>query len=118
MAERVLFLSWGAPIAGREERSIDVFNDALGYYGRLQQEARIERFDVALLGANARTSGYMVLHGSHAQLDAVAEDPEFRDILAAAALVVADLDLCEGVTDAGIATEMERYQAQVSRVAA
>ena len=73
MADRVLFLSWGAPIAGREERSVEVFNDALGYYGRLQQEGRIERFDVALFGAHAGINGYMVLHGSHDQLDAVEE---------------------------------------------
>jgi hypothetical protein len=116
MADRVLFLSWGAPIAGREERSVEVFNDALGYYGRLQQEGRIERFDVALFGAHAGINGYMVLHGSHDQLDAVEEDGEFRDITTAAALVVADLDITEGVTDAGIAAEMERYQAQTARV--
>jgi hypothetical protein len=117
MAESVLFISWGAPIPGREERGLDVFNDALGYYGRLQQEARIERFDVALIDANPRISGYMVLHGSHAQLDAVRQDGEFRDILAAAALVVRDIDASEGVTDAGIAPEMERYQQQIARVA-
>jgi hypothetical protein len=116
MADRVLFLSWGAPIAGREERSVEVFNDALGYYGRLQQEGRIEGFDVTLFGANAGLNGYMVLHGSHDQLDAVEEDAEFRDIVTAASLVVADLDTTEGVTGAGIAAEMERYQAQTARV--
>ena len=107
---------WGAPIAGREERSVEVFNDALGYYGRLQQEGRIERFDVALFGAHAGINGYMVLHGSHAQLDAVEEDDEFRDILVAAALVVSDLDVVEGVTAGGVAAWMERYQAQSARV--
>jgi hypothetical protein len=116
MADRVLFLSWGAPHPGREERSIEVFNDALGYYGRMQQEGRIESFDVTLFGANARINGCMSLHGSHAQLDAMIEDPEFRDILAAASLVVADLDTVEGVTGAGIATEMERFTAQIARV--
>ena len=30
--------------------------------------------------------------------------------------VVEDLDVCEGVTEAGIAVEMERYQAQSARV--
>jgi hypothetical protein len=118
MADSVLFISWGAPVTGREERGLEVFNDALGYYGRLQQEARIERFDVALIMGNPRIGGYMVLHGSHAQLDATRQDGEFRDILSAAALVVRDLDVSEGVTDAGIAPEMERYQQQIARVAA
>jgi hypothetical protein len=116
MADRVLFISWGAPVPGREERSIEVFNDALGYYGRLQQEARIERFEVVLFGANAHINGYMQLHGSHEQLDAVLEADEFRDVLAAAALVVSALDVSEGVTNAGIAAEMDRYRAQIARV--
>ena len=117
MADRVLFISWGSPIIGREERGLEVFNDALGYYGRLQQEARIERFDVVLIDGNSRLSGYMVLHGSHAQIDAIREDGEFRDILTSATLVVADVDVSEGFTESGIAPEMERYQEQIARVA-
>ena len=116
MGSRLLFISWGQVVRGREEHAVDVFNDGVGLYGRMQQEGRIERFDVALFGAHAGINGYMVLHGSHAQLDAVEEDGEFRDITTAAALVVADLDITEGVTDAGIAVEMERYEAQTARV--
>ena len=53
MADRLLFLSWGAPVRGREERSLEVFNASMGLYGRLQQEGRIEGFDVALMTPNA-----------------------------------------------------------------
>ena len=49
MADRVLFISWGAAVPGREERGLEVFNDALGICGRMQREGRIEKFDVVLL---------------------------------------------------------------------
>ena len=40
MSDRVLFISWGSPIPGREERGLEVFNEAIGLHGRLQQDGR------------------------------------------------------------------------------
>ena len=48
MADRVLFISWGTPVRGSEERGLEVFNATLGLYGRMQQDGRIEAFDVML----------------------------------------------------------------------
>ena len=33
MADRILFISWAEPVRGREERGLEVFNDALGFSG-------------------------------------------------------------------------------------
>ena len=67
MADRLLFLSWGTPVRGLEERGLEVFNEALGLYGRMQQDGRIEFFDVVLLTPNGELNGYMELRGSAAQ---------------------------------------------------
>jgi hypothetical protein len=116
MADRVLFISWGSPIPGREEHSLEVFNDAVGLYGRLQQEGKIESFDVVLLNAHSETNGYMELHGTHEQLDAVQENDEFRRTLIDAALVVEDLRVAEGVTNEGVARDMALYQEAIAKV--
>jgi len=42
----VLFIGWGTTVRGREERSLEVFNEIMAHNVRLQQEGRIERFDV------------------------------------------------------------------------
>jgi hypothetical protein len=60
--------------------------------------------------------GYIELHGSHEQLDAAQQDEEFQRITIDASLVVADLRIAEAVTNEGIAEEMARYQAAISRV--
>ena len=72
MADRIMFISWGANVAGREERGLEVFNDAVGLYGRMQQEGRIESFDVVLMAPNGSAiDGYMCLGGTAEQLAAV-----------------------------------------------
>jgi hypothetical protein len=116
MADRVLFIGWGAPVAGREERGLEVFNETIGLYGRLQQEGRIERFDVVLLGPNGDLSGYIELHGSAEQLAAVREDEEFQRNTINAGLIVDRLRHLDGVTNEEVARQMALYQDSVARV--
>lgn len=116
MADRVLFIAWGTPVRGREERGLEVFNDAVGLYGRMQQEGRIESFDVVLLEPNGSVNGFMTLRGSSAQLAAVRDDEEFRRVLVDAALIVEDLRVVGGFCNEGVAAEMGRYQEAVAGV--
>jgi hypothetical protein len=116
MADRVLFISWAAPIPGREERSLEVFNDTVGLYGRFQQDGMIESFDVVLLNAQHDVEGYMELRGTHEQLDAVQENEEFRRTLVDASLIVENLRVAEGVTNEGVARDMAMYQEAISKV--
>lgn len=116
MAERVLFVSWGTPVRGREERGLEVFNEAIGIWGRMQQEGRIESFNVVLLDPNGDLNGYVQIEGSAAQLALVKEDEEFRRSLTDATLVVDDMRMADGWCNEGIARELGRYQAALSRV--
>ncbi len=117
MADRMLFISWGSPIPGREERGLEVFNEAIGLQGRLQQDGRTESFDVVLLGANGGgISGYIGVSGSAEQLAAVREDEEFARNLVDASLVVKDLQVSEGYTNEGIGPQMQIYQEAVGKV--
>jgi hypothetical protein len=116
MADRVLFISWDTPIAGREEAAIEAFNDSVGFYGRLQQEGRIESFDVALLDANESQGGYIALHGSAAQLNALGEDDDFRRLMIQVSLIVNTMRVIPGVTNEGVAREMQMYADAVSKV--
>jgi hypothetical protein len=116
MADRVLFISWGEVVRGREEIALENFNETMGTYGRMQQDGRIESFDVALLNPGTGTDGYIAIHGSAAQLAALKEDQEFKRNLYAADLIVEDLKMTDGYTNAGIAAEMQLYQDAISKV--
>jgi hypothetical protein len=116
MADSVLFISWGESIPGREERGLEVFNEAIGVYGRMQQDGRIEAFDVVLLAPNGDLGGYIELHGSSDQLAAVRQDDEYRRVLSDATLVVKEMRVIEGSTGEGIARDMALYQEAIAKV--
>ena len=116
MADRVLFIGWGTPVRGREERGLEVFNESVGLYGRMQQEGRIEKFDVILLGSTLGLNGYIELHGSAEQLNAVRESEDFRRSLADASLIVDDIHVVDGFANEGVAREMAIYQESIARV--
>jgi hypothetical protein len=116
MADSVLMITWGAPIHGREERGLEVFNESIGLYGRFQQDGRIEGFDVALMVPNGLMDGFIALRGSTEQLNTIKQDDEFRSTLTDASLIVNDLRLIDGSTGEGLARDIELYREAISKV--
>ena len=117
MADRILFIGWGATVRGREERALEVFQSAVGFYGRCQQEGRIEAFDVALLEPHGGgLAGFMELRGSVEQPDALRADEEFRRITLDASLIVDELGVVDGYVNEGVAREMMRFRDAIAQV--
>ena len=117
MADRVLFISWGENIAGREEHGLEVFNEALGILGRMQQDGAIEKFDVVLLGPNGGgLDGYIEVHGTAEQVAAVKEDEEFRRNTMDAAQIVAGLRHIDGLVNEGVSEGIQQYQEAIGKV--
>jgi hypothetical protein len=116
MADRILFIGWGAAVRGMEARGLEVFNEALGLLGRMQQDGRIEGFDVVLLEPNGSLNGYVQVKGTAEQIAGVRADEEFRRSTMDASMIVDDLRHIEGFTNEGIAAEMALYQDAIARV--
>ena len=116
MADRVLFIGWGSPVRGSEGRGLEVFNEALGLLGRMQQDNRIEGFDVCLLEPNGQLNGFVTARGSAAQIDALRADEEFQRSTIDAAMIVDNLRHIEGYTNEGVARQMAMYQEAISQV--
>lgn len=115
MADRVLFVGWGESVAGREERGLQVFTDALGLLGRMQQEGRIDSFDTVLLEPNGELAGFVLVRGTAQQIDALRGDEEFRRNTADASLIVQRLTHIEGYTNEAIAQEIGVYQEAIAK---
>lgn len=116
MADRMLFITWGEPVRGREERSLEVFNEAIGMYGRMQQDGRIDSFDVTLLTPSTDLGGYIAVRGSTAQIADLREDEEYLRNMVDASLNVENLRVCDGYTNEGIARQLAIYQDAVAKV--
>jgi len=116
MADRVLFIGWGTPVRGSEARGLEVFNETLGLCGRMQQDGRIEGFDVLLFQPNTSLNGCITIRASADQIAAVRVDPEFQRSMVDASLIVDDLQVIDGYTNEGVAQEMALYQEAISKV--
>lgn len=116
MADRILFIGWDTPVRGSEARGLEVFNEALGLLGRMQQDARIEGFDVVLFEPNAGLNGYIQVQGSAEQIAALRADEEFQRNTIDASLIVDHLRHIEGWTNEGVARQMGLYQQALSGV--
>jgi hypothetical protein len=116
MADRVMFIGWGTPVRGREERALEVFNESVGLYGRMQQDGRIESFDVMLLGANSVLNGFMLLNGTAAQIAALNDDEEFTRAILDASMIVDDLNVMPGYANEGVGPQMMLYAEAAAKV--
>lgn len=116
MADRTLFVSWGQVARGREQRALELFNEVVGYYGALEQDGRIARYDIVVLNPNGFANGFVLVHGTHEQIDAVREDERFRQLNSAGALVVDELRVLDGYAGTGIAETMALYQEAISTI--
>jgi hypothetical protein len=116
MADRLLFISWGTAVRGREARGLEVFNEAMGMLGRMQQEGRIESFDVALFEPNGDINGYVAIHGSAEQIAAVRQDEEFLRRTADTVLIVDGFRHIGGYINEGVARQLALYQEATDKV--
>jgi len=108
MADAGLFVGWDEPVRGREGQAVEVFNQALAYYARLQEEGEIESFEPVFLEPHGGDlGGFILLRGDAEKLAALRVSEEFNQLSTRASLNVEGF----GVVGAALA---ERLQQQMS----
>jgi hypothetical protein len=115
MADAGLFIGWGDVAHGREERAVEVFNDTIGYYGRTQEEGRIESFEVSLLQPHGGDlAGFVLLRGSEDQMDAIQHDEEFERLMTRASFIVNNLGVVPAALGEGVARQVSIFESEAA----
>ena len=111
MAEAALFIAWGEMVDGREKRGLELFNKAAHYWQRLQDEGRIERFDLAVLPPNDRDlRGFALLRGTQQQIDSLGGDEEFQRLISDVQPIVDRVGILEAFVDEALRRTMRQYR--------
>jgi hypothetical protein len=117
MADRALFIGFGAPVRGREERAVEVFNEFVEMFGRMQADGRIASMEVSLLDPHGgELGGFFMVQGSEAQCAALPNDEEFRRATIDASLIVENFGVVPAATGAAVGEEMGMYADAVRKV--
>jgi hypothetical protein len=114
MADTAIFVGFGNPVRGRERKAIQVFDEAMQYYGRLQQEGTVESVEPVFLEPHGGDlNGFILLRGERARLAEVWTSEEFERLNLRAGLVVEGFGVVGGALGDRVATQMAQYSEQL-----
>jgi hypothetical protein len=117
MADAGLFIGWGAPVRGREAKGLEVFNEALAYYGRLEQEGVIEGFETVILEPHGGDlQGFILVRGSEEKLAQLRVDEEFVRLSTRASLIVESVGVIGAALGEGLEQAITTYQEAISEL--
>jgi hypothetical protein len=114
MADAGLFIGWGQVVRGREQRAVEVFNESVEYWGRLQSDGKIEDFEIAFLAPHGGDlAGYVLLRGSQGQINELRISEEFEQMTTRVDLIVERLGVVDALLGDGIARAMGIYSNEI-----
>ncbi len=117
MADYGIFIGFGTPVRGREAKSLEVFNEAMQYYTRLQQEGTIESFEAAFLEPHGGDlGGFILLRGERRKLGQLRVDAEFERLTTRADLVVERIGIVGATLGDGMAQSIGVFQDAISEL--
>jgi hypothetical protein len=112
MAGEALFLGWGPVVRGREQKALQVFQETIEYYGKLQQEGRIDSFEPVLIAPHGGDlGGFVLLRGERGKLDELRSSEEFERAVTRAATIVDNVGVINAFTGEALGQTMARFQA-------
>lgn len=118
MADRALFVGFGEPVRGREERAVEVFGEWVAMLGRMQEDGRIAGMEPCLLAPHGGDlGGFFMVRGSDEQIAALPEDMEFRRAVVSASLIVENFGYIRAIAGAEVGEEMTMYTEAVATLA-
>jgi hypothetical protein len=99
MAGEALFLGWGQVVRGREQLALEVFQESIAFYGKLQEDGRIDSFETFLLAPHSGDlAGFIIMHGEQSTLDSVRSSQEFLRVISRAGAVVDNVGVVSAYT--------------------
>jgi len=99
-----IFIGWGPAVRGREQKSLQVFGEAVAYWTRLQQQGEIDSFETyALEPHGGELGGFLIARGDPEKLARLRNNEEFIRLNTRAQLIVEDF----GVVGAFTGAELE-----------
>jgi hypothetical protein len=115
MSMGALFVGWGVAVRGRENKALQLFQEVLGYYARLQQQGEIQSFEpIALEPHGGDLEGFLLIKGDAAKLARLRVSDEFIAFNTRAQLLVDNF----GVTGAFLGEDLQRLFADFGKQAA
>jgi hypothetical protein len=118
MADAGLFIGFGNPVRGREGQAVELFNEAIAWYTRLQEEGEIESFEPVFLEPHGGDlGGFILLKGDAEKIAAIRVSEEFIQLSIRTSLIVDNFGVVGADMGARLQSQIEYYTEQIGAVA-
>ena len=118
MADAGLFIGFGNPVRGRESQAVELFNETIGWYSRLQEEGEIESFEPVFLEPHGGDlGGFILLRGDAEKLGALRVSEEFTQFTIRASLCVDSIGVVGADMAERLQSQMAYYTEQIGAIA-
>jgi hypothetical protein len=118
MADAGLFVGFGNPVRGREAEAVELFNESIGWYSRLQEEGEIEGFEPVFLEPHGGDlNGFFLIRGDAEKLARLRVSEEFTQFTIKAALCVDSIGVVGADMGERLQRQMAFYTEQIGAIA-
>ena len=115
MADRILFIGWNRPAVGREQQAMELWQNAMEYYTKLQSDGRIESFDPVILAAHGGDlNGFVMLKGDAEKLSEIRREDTFIDLTINAGYCLEGFGVVVGYIGEGLTDAFDRWSKVIS----
>jgi hypothetical protein len=118
MADAGLFVGFGNPVRGRESQAIELFNETIIWYSRLQEEGEIESFEPVFLEPHGGDlGGFILIRGEAEKLSALRVSEEFTQFTIRAGLCVESIGVVGADMNQRLQSQIAFYTEQIGAIA-
>ena len=118
MAGFGLFVGFGYPVRGREQKAAQVFGEAVDLWTRLQQEGRLESWSAVFLEPHGGDlGGFFLLWGERDEISRLRTDDAFVRVTTRAQLIVDNFGVVGAQTGERIQPQMQLFMEQTGELA-
>jgi hypothetical protein len=113
--DSVLFIGWNRAIHGREREALEAFSSSMAFWSKQVASGKVSAFEPIMLDHHGGDmNGFMLVRGQHANLAALADSDEFRELIYRADMCVSGIGVVLGKMGEGVMREMTRWQKLIS----
>jgi hypothetical protein len=118
MADSALFIGWGTTVRGREQKAVQVFEEAVGMWSRLQEDGTLESWEPVFLEPHGGDlAGFFLLRGDQAKIAELRASDDFTRLMLRAAMIVESLGVVGADIGERIASQMAVFQEAAAELA-
>jgi hypothetical protein len=118
VADYGLFIGFGVGVRGREKKGLEVFNEGMQYFSRLQENGTIESWDAVFLEPHGgELNGFYLLKGDREKLSRLRVEKDFVRQTTRGQQIVEDIGVVGAVLGDGLTELITMYHQAIEELA-